>query len=73
MPCWEGSWDLQELLEWPAPCQGCCATGIGLLKVGKLSWCCWMRGTVCGVNGPLVVLDNVKVGPHLPMGDKGTP
>lgn len=29
--------------------------------------------TVCGVNGPLVVLDNVKVGARLPVGDKGTP
>lgn len=28
--------------------------------------------TVCGVNGPLVVLDNVKVGARLPAGDKGT-
>ncbi|XP_009288982.1 PREDICTED: V-type proton ATPase subunit B, kidney isoform [Aptenodytes forsteri] len=37
MPCWEGSWDLQELLEQPTAYK-----------------------TVCGVNGPLVVLDNVK-------------
>lgn len=28
--------------------------------------------TVCGVNGPLVVLDNVKVGACLPAGDTGT-
>lgn len=29
--------------------------------------------TVCGVNGPLVVLDNVKVGAILPASDKWTP
>uniref|UniRef100_A0A8B9G4A7 Uncharacterized protein n=1 Tax=Amazona collaria TaxID=241587 RepID=A0A8B9G4A7_9PSIT len=29
--------------------------------------------TVCGVNGPLVVLDNVKVGAWLLGGDEGTP
>ena len=51
MPCWEGSWDLQELLEWPAghravvpPYRGSCATGMGLPKAGELSWCCWECG-----------------------------
>uniref|UniRef100_A0A663DJI3 Uncharacterized protein n=1 Tax=Aquila chrysaetos chrysaetos TaxID=223781 RepID=A0A663DJI3_AQUCH len=28
----------------------------------------WGLTTVCGVNGPLVVLDNVKVGARLPAG-----
>lgn len=47
IPWWEGGWDLQELLEWPAghqavvpPCRGNCAIRMGLPKAGELFWCC---------------------------------
>lgn len=63
MPCWEGNWDLQKLLERPAGhwavvplCRGSCVTGMGLPKTGMLSWCSSGPGRAGWTGGTLLIL-----------------